>query len=96
MPGSRYLWHFPLASFRHGIYYETDAARYSRQLEADVAARRPKLIVIETAECQGCAEEFNLLAYLESHSPSAELLKRYVKAGEINGALILKPAAGGS
>lgn len=94
-PGSRYIWTFPLALFYHVTgdeavsteYHKPDSmpleeSRFLGELRADVANRKPILVVIPNRPGgQGLPEWFNIAEYLESVGWMEAALLEYERVG---------------
>ncbi len=92
-PGSRYYDTFPLPLFYHDAtgyrsWEETSAEerRFYRELVADVATLRPRLVFVSTRQGpQGCPEFFSVDGYLERRGFYQEALSPYAEIEPMGG-----------
>ena len=78
-PGSRYLWHFPIAFFQAApAALAKEEQRYLSELRADILTRQPRLILLDASpESQGCGPDFRLPDYLRRQGILDLITARY-------------------
>ncbi len=100
VPGSRYLWFFPIALFAHirsrnangYVHYPSRSAlpsaesRFIDDVAEDIATRRPPLIFVPpNAFCQGCPIGFNVMDYLVAVGLLDEIRRDYTRVQDTLG-----------
>lgn len=95
LPGTRYLFSFPIAMSYIGVRanpdgsfpYRTASQRTPMEREflldmtADINRRRPRLVFIQQDPCQACPEGFRITDYLKKSGWMAEALTAYLPLG---------------
>ena len=82
-PGSRYLWLFPIPMLRANASAPGDPeAEFVRDLSEDLRVRRPKLLLLQTGRCFGCAKT-SVDAFFREHPPLAAALQEYSLRGTV-------------
>jgi hypothetical protein len=99
LPGSRYLFMFPIPMFYHGElapdstarYHTLEAAppaeqRFLGELQEDLARLRPAMVLVDNdRRCQACPPRFDLLEYLEKSGFSERAMRDYRLAQRVGG-----------
>ncbi len=92
LPGSRYLWFYPIAFLSHSKSGTPMEKEFARSLISDIQTHSPKLIIIPVnSECQGCAPGFNIHHYLDSIGVLQSVRSlQYREVGDYPGSVVLE------